>query len=214
MTHPLWQDDYWYLLLQLYLKRPIGMKPIYSRPMVELSIYLHIPPQALYQQMFQLRNQATPHMRQLVQRYADNPRALKKKADKVRLMRGFSNGDAFYNGVQTSETFERDFRPIDGCEPLTPVMLIMILDLYFRLTPITMVASTPEVAELAMLMRVSAQQIEDVMDVYQIIDPYLKRTEFMVTPLFKPCQQVWQRYGNDSPEALAATAAQLRDYFL
>ena len=41
-THPLWSDDYWLLLLQLYLKKPEGMKPMYSRALVDLSLELHI----------------------------------------------------------------------------------------------------------------------------------------------------------------------------
>ena len=51
------------------------------------------------------------------------------------------------------------------------------------------------------------------MDVFQILDPYLNRNEFMVTPLLKPCQEIWQRYGNGSIEELAMTAAQLKTYF-
>ena len=42
-----WQDDYWLLLMQIYLQRPVGMKPMYSRKMVDLSMELHIAPQAL-----------------------------------------------------------------------------------------------------------------------------------------------------------------------
>ena len=29
--HPLWNDDYWLLLLQLYQKKPMGVKPLYSK---------------------------------------------------------------------------------------------------------------------------------------------------------------------------------------
>ena len=45
----LWNDDYWLLIMQLYLRKPVGLKPLYSRELVELSIELHIPPQQLYQ---------------------------------------------------------------------------------------------------------------------------------------------------------------------
>ena len=37
-----WHDDYWLLLMQAYLQRPVGVKPLYSRKMVELSLELHI----------------------------------------------------------------------------------------------------------------------------------------------------------------------------
>ena len=37
-----WQDDYWLLLMQLYLQKPVGLKPMYSRRMVELSLEIHV----------------------------------------------------------------------------------------------------------------------------------------------------------------------------
>jgi hypothetical protein len=39
-----WQDEYWLLLMQIYLQKPVGMKPMYCRAMVDLSIELHIAP--------------------------------------------------------------------------------------------------------------------------------------------------------------------------
>jgi hypothetical protein len=50
-----WQDEYWLLLMQLYLKKPEGVKPLYSKGLVNLSMELHIPPQFLYEQMHELR---------------------------------------------------------------------------------------------------------------------------------------------------------------
>ena len=29
----LWHDDYWLLLMQLYLRKPVGVKAMYSRQM-------------------------------------------------------------------------------------------------------------------------------------------------------------------------------------
>ena len=40
----LWQDDYWLLVMQLYMRKPVGLKRMYSRQMVDLSIELHLPP--------------------------------------------------------------------------------------------------------------------------------------------------------------------------
>ena len=39
--HPLWKDEYWLLLLQLYQKKPMGVKPLYSKGMVNLALELH-----------------------------------------------------------------------------------------------------------------------------------------------------------------------------
>ena len=41
-THPLWNDDYWLLVLQLYLKRPTGVKAVYAREAVDLAVELHL----------------------------------------------------------------------------------------------------------------------------------------------------------------------------
>ena len=51
-----WQDDYWLLLMQIYLQKPVGMKPMYSRKMVDLSMELHIPPTVLFNKMCQIAN--------------------------------------------------------------------------------------------------------------------------------------------------------------
>ena len=49
-----WHDDDWLLLMQKYLQKPVGVKPLYSRPMVELSLELHIAPQVLQSKMQQI----------------------------------------------------------------------------------------------------------------------------------------------------------------
>ncbi len=213
-NNSLWQDDYWVLLMQVYQQKPVGLKPMYSRRMVDLCMELHITPQFLYEKMFELRNAATPYMKMLWERYGDKPKRLAKAANTVRSMAGFSNGAAFYKGVDTEDTFEADFREIDRCNGLTPMMLIQILNLYFRLIPATMNVATPEVGELAKMMNIKAETVVEVMEVYQILDPYLNRNEFMITPLLKPCQQIWQRYGNGNIEQLAILAAQMKEYFM
>lgn len=208
-----WTDDNWLLLLQLYLKKPVGVKALYSRKLVDLSLELHVEPAELYRKMFVIRTRSHPYVARLYARYKNKPMLLEQKVEMVRRMRGFNNAEEFYQGVETHETFEKNFRPLPADATLKPVMLIMMLDLYFRLTPVTMVPETPEVAELARLMKITPQKIADVMEVFQICDPYLKRADLMITPLFAPCQEVWNRYGNADPGELAALAAQLRAYF-
>lgn len=209
----LWQDDYWILLIQLFQRKPAGVKPMYSKPMIELCLELHLEPALVYDKMFALRNAPTRRLKRLKEKYADNPRRLSRDAQTVRNMMGFFNESAFYDGVEMNETFEKDFRSLPRTEGLMPVMLILILDLYFRLTPTTMAEGTPEVMELAQLIKIKPTTIVEVMNVYQILDPYLNRNEFMITPLLKPCQQVWQRYGNGNIEQLAALAAQMKMFF-
>ena len=128
-------------------------------------------------------------------------------------MNGFGAADEFYAGVEVQETFERDFRPLEHDERFTPVMLILILNLYFQLTPQTMVTQTPEVAQLARKLQLKAQDVVEVLDVYQICDPYLERSEVTFSPLLLPCQQIWQRMSDKEPQDLHALATQLSAYF-
>ena len=209
----LWHDDYWLLLMQLYLHKPVGMKPMYSRQMVALSLELHIAPQQLFARMCEIANLETPRIERIWEEYSRNPKRLTRAVQLLRNMMGFGNAGGFYEGVEIEETFERDFRPLDEDSRLTPVMLILILDEYFRLTPITMVEETPEVQQLARLMRIPASLVVEVMDVFQHCDPYLNRRDITFSPLLQYCQQIWQRYGNMDTRQLASYAEQLKEYF-
>lgn len=210
--HPLWSDEYWLLLMQLYLKKPVGVKPLYSRGIVDLSLDLHIPPEFLHAQMFKLR-MITPRIGRLWEKYGKSPKKLAREVELLRRMKGYGNADAFYQGVEMNESFEKDWKPIAPGAELTPVKLILILDLYFQLTPITMVPETPEVNDLAKLIKVSPKLIAEVMEVYQFCDPYLNRADFLLSPLLVPCQEVWNRFGNDNPEKLYQLASQLKEYW-
>lgn len=208
-----WQDDYWLLLMQIYLQKPVGMKPMYSRKMVDLSMELHIAPDILFNKMCQIANLETPRIEHIWETYGNNPRKLSRAVSLLREMRGFNNAEEFYDGVETNESFEKDFRPIADDEILTPVMLILILDEYFRLTPITMVAETPEVQQLARLLKLKPQKVVEVLEVFQHCDPYLNRKDVVISPLLLPCQLVWRRFGNAKTEDLASYATQLKEYF-
>ena len=208
-----WQDEYWLLLMQIYLQKPVGIKPMYSRAMVGLSLELHIAPERLFNKMCQIANLETPRVEHIWEVYGNNPRKLARAVRLFREMKGFNNSDAFYDGVELNESFERDFRPLEEDERFTPVMLIIILDLYFRLTPQTMVAETPEVQELARLIKLKAADVVEVMEVMQYCDPYLNRRGVIFHPLMIPCQDIWRRFGNTDVEALASYAKQLKDFY-
>lgn len=202
------------MLMQLYLRKPEGVKPIYSKAMVALGMELHIEPQFLYDQMFRLRQLDTPRMEQLWKRYGNSPQRLAKGVKMLRAMKGLGNASEFYEGVETQQDeWEQDFLPIEQMPEMKPVMLILVLDLYFRLTPNTMVEETPEIQALARLMHITPSLVVEIMEIYQVCDPYLNRTEIILSPLLRPCQQIWQRFGNGRPERLAALAAQMKSYF-
>ena len=210
--HPLWNEEYWLLLLQLYQKKPMGVKPLYSKGMVDLSLELHIPPTYLHEQMFKLR-MMTPRITRLWEKYANKPAKLAHDIKKLRQMQGYGNAESFYQGVEIQETFERDWEPLKVDPTLTPVKLIIILDLYFQLTPITMVPETPEIIDLAKLIKTTPDTIVEAMNVYQICDPYLNRNDVVISKLIDACSEIWQRYGNGNPDKLYKLANDLKEYF-
>ena len=208
-----WQDEYWLLLMQIYLQKPAGIKPMYSKKMVDLSMELHIAPNVLFNKMCQIANLETPRIEYFWELYGNNPKKLKRAVNMLREMWGFNNALEFYEGVETQESFEKDFKPISAGSVLTPVMLTLILDLYFRLTPITMVEETPEVQELAKQIKVKPQEVVEALEAFQHCDPYLNRKDVVMGDLVLACQQIWRRYGNANPEDLASFAEQLKEYF-
>ncbi len=209
----LWSDEYWLLIMQLYLHKPLGVKPLYDKKAVELSMELHIKPDEIFRRMCSLANFDTPSVERIWETYGNNPNKLQREAKLLRQMNGFNNAESFYKDVEIKETFEKDFKPLDENQELKPVMLIMILDLYFRLTPITMVADTPEIIELARLIKIKPTMVAEVMELFQYCDPYLNREDFIVNPLLLECQKTWNRFGNIEPEKLETFANQLGDYF-
>ncbi len=208
-----WQDEYWLLLMQIYLQKPAGIKPMYSKKMVDLSMELHIAPNVLFNKMCQIANLETPRIEYFWELYGNNPKKLKRAVNMLREMWGFNNALEFYEGVETQESFEKDFKPISADSVLTPVMLTLILDLYFRLTPITMVEETPEVQELAKLIKVKPQEVVEALEAFQHCDPYLNRKDVVMGDLVLACQLIWRRYGNANPEDLASFAEQLKEYY-
>jgi len=209
-----WHDDYWLLLMQIYLRKPVGMKPVYSREMVTLALELHIPPQVLVSKMQEIATLDTPRIERIWQTYSGNPRKLARAARLLREMKGFGRADEFYEGVEVNETWEKDWGALPENPQLTPVMLVLVLDLYFRLTPATMVKETPEVQELARTLKISNSEVVELLEVFQHCDPYLNRRDVTFSPLLLPCQNIWQRYGNGDTEALATLASQLTAYFV
>ncbi len=213
VTHPLWNEDYWLLVLQLYLKQPVGVKPMYSRKVVDLSLELHLPPRVIHQQMEEIDRRDRFVLQLIWDTYAADARRLGRDVAKLRRMKGFGKADSFYDGVTVRSTFERDFLPLEEDGLLKPVMLVLILDLYFRLTPATMEERTPEVADLARLMRLQPRKVVEVLEAFQQCDPYLMRSGTLASPLLRACGEVWNRYANGPQEDLSAHAEELRAYF-
>lgn len=211
-NHPLWSDDYWLLLMQLYQKKPVGVKSEYSHPVVELGIELHIPPKTLYEQMRVLEQHNTPSLQRLWDNYANNPRRLTRDVKRLRQMTGFGDSGLFYEGVEMAQPFERNYRPVDPQSDIIPAMLVIILNLYFTLTPNTMVSETPEVLEMASTLGIKPEEIVNILDIYQTFDPILKRQPLDSSPLVDEAHRTWQSYYNQ-PEMLQDSTDKLIEYF-
>ena len=209
----LWNDDDWLLLLQLYLRKPVGVKPMYNHDLVNLSLELHIAPQQLHQRLNDIDKLETPRIERIWREYGENPQRLARAVRLLREMKGFNSAGDFFEGVAIEETFEGDFRPLAEDNRLMPFMLVMILDLYFHLTPATMVEETPEVRDLASLMKIPTTLIVEVLQIFQYLDPYLRHKGEPVNVLLQPCRQIWARYGNIDTDQLAEYAEQLCAYF-
>ena len=215
-----WTDEYWPLVIELYQKKPTGIKPMYSRDTVSLALELHIPPQEIYNRMFQLRKPAMPSLRMFFEKLAASPTKLRRTCERLRSLQGMGNASAFYDDVKVQETFELEFRPVNartaqmmGRPLLTPVMLILILDLYFTLVPATMVTETPDVKDMARLLDITPQDVVDVLEIYQYCDPFMKHDDTLMDPLFPPCMRIWKRFEESQPDELSNLARQLRAYY-
>ncbi len=207
-----WNDEYWPMLLWLYKRKPEGVKAVYSHDVVDIALRLHIHPSDLHKKMMELRNPASPYLKHVLEEY-QNPKKLNKAMKILMEKDGYGTSGKYYDEIDTKESWELDFRPLDERKDIMPVHLILILDQYFRLTPTTMVTQTEEIQELAKLLKISASLITQIMEIFQFCDPYLNRGDIMIDPLLCPCQEIWNRYGNEDTEKLAALAAQLKEYF-
>ena len=98
-----WQDDYWLLLMQLYLRKPVGIKPMYSKPLVELSMELHIAPEQLHARLCQISRLETPRIERIWQDYSRNPKRLSRAVQLLRGMMGFGSAGDFYEGVEIED---------------------------------------------------------------------------------------------------------------
>ena len=203
------------------MEKPVGIKAMYSRKTVALALELHIHPSILYKKMFMIRQPQTPTLRHLTESLCNNTRKLRKTCRQLRDIINMGKGSTFYDDVETNETFELDFRPVNAPtaqimrRPLfTPAMLIIILDLYFRLIPSTMTIETPDVRDVADLLDIDPGNVVDILEIYQYCDPFMQHTDTLMDPMLPPCHKIWERYSEKDPTLLSSTAKQLREYFI
>lgn len=207
-----WQDSYWPLLMQAYMQKPAGMKTAGSRPIIDLAVLLHLRPKTLCERMEALERHESPSLQRVWDTYHNNTRRLNRDAKTLRAMMGFGTAGLFYDGVESADSFERFYSPIEPGTDVTPAVLTVVLGLYLSLTVNTMVADTPEVADMAKATRLTTGQVLDILAIYQTFDPILKRTPLAHSPIVDEARRVWDTYYN-APAALEEKVAQLDEYF-
>lgn len=212
-NHPAWQEEYWLLLLRVYLQKPVGIKSCYSPKMVELALNIGLHPQLLHQKMEQLVAHKSRSLEQLWNTFSEDKKALSEAIKQIKKMEGFHYPQAFYHNVAIKETWQKDFSPISKELPYLPIQLIIILELYFRLTPLTISTNTPEVKQLATQLKLTTDDVVDILKTFMLCDPYLNKPKEPNKPLFKHCLLIWQRYGNLEPTVWGQEADALKDYF-
>ena len=181
-----WTNEYWPLLIQAYLAKPEGPKSQWSRWAVDLAMELHLRPADIADRMKTIDTHATPAVERLLTHYKAHPRRLQRDADSLHSMAGFGASAAFYDGVETAaQGFEALYRPTGGT-PYTPAMLIIMLDLYFRLIPATMVETTPEVRDMARRTRLTEAEVTEVLHTYLYVDPASRKRSDDALAAFSP----------------------------
>ena len=102
-----WQDDYWLLVMQLYLRKPVGVKPMYSRDAIFLCMELHIAPEQLFARQCEIAHLETPRIERIWEEYGRNPKRLTRAVSLLRNMIGFNSSGDFFDGVETCDPYLR-----------------------------------------------------------------------------------------------------------
>ena len=82
-----WNDDYWLLVVQLYLRKPVGLKPLYSKVVIDLCSEIHVSPSEVYSKMEAIDKLQTPRVERLWRTYSGNPSKLRRAVELLRQMK-------------------------------------------------------------------------------------------------------------------------------
>lgn len=214
----MWSNDYWPLAINAFLAPPEGPKTRYSRPVVDLAMRLHVRLADIVDRLNVIGQHTDRTVERLLNHYKAHPKLLKRDVARLCSMGGFGNSDAFYDGVETSgQEFEWWYRPMDETG-LTPAMLTLFLNLYFRLVPSTMVEATPEVADMARRTGFAAGKVVEVLRLFLHIDPCARVSDndglADFSPLTPVCRDFWRRFDDGDPIRVAREADKFLQYYL
>ncbi len=175
-----WTKEESILVLDLYFKKPVGMKKKDSLQILDLAKTIGRSPSAVYRRMYEfLRWYPTIPLP-----FYDD---LEDESDPFQ---------PFWNGYfldlkklhKDAESFLSDIR-----------VYTLTLHLYFQLIPDTMTPKVPEVIALAKMVKRPPALIVEILHNYLSCDPFMRgKAPQASTSLHKLCRIIWERYEKNS----------------
>lgn len=208
-----WSDQYWPLIIKAWLQKPEGTKSKDSKTVVDIANELRIDQDVICEKMTLLDKHESPLLQKLWKMYAKNPRRLNRDIKNLRQLSGFGDAEMFYEGVETARPVARIFLPVTPDSRMTPAILILILHVYFTLTPNCMVESTPEIIELAQLTKTPVEEIVKFMKVFQCFDPILQREPPVLSPIIHEAREIWEKYYELPQSRFDKDVEKIKEYF-
>lgn len=171
-----WTQEESVLVLDLYMSKPAGLKPVTNESLTHLAQLLGRTPEAVFRRMQKFQ-----------QWYPVLPFGM--------------NEEIFQD--ENPAIWSEYFNQPKKVHSEAPAILdewcaeTLVLNLYFQLIISTMNEKVPEVVELSKLVKRPAKEIVEMLYAYAALDPFLKTpqpSELAISPI---CHHLWNRYADD-----------------
>lgn len=189
-----WTKEESVLVLDLYFKKPVGIKEKDSPLILDLAQTIGRTPNAVYRRMYGL-----------LRWYPAIPLLFHDDLDEE---------DDPFQPFLNEYFINRKKLHKDAALFLSNIRIYTLtLHLYFHLVPSTMVPKVPEVASLAKLVGRKQDFIVEILRNYLSCDPFMQgKVPIPTTTLQRPCRLMWERYGKDANK-LNAAAQYITEYY-
>ncbi len=181
-----WTKEESVLVLDLYFRKPVGMKKKDSPLILDLAQTIGRTPSAVYRRMYEF-----------LRWYPTIPLFYCEDVE--------DENDPFQPFWHEYFTDSKKLHK-DAEAYLSEIRIYTLtLHLYFHLLPDTMVPKVPEVVALAKLVRKPVNTIVEILHNYLSCDPFMRgKTQQASTTLEKLCSLVWKRYEGNLPKLNSA----------
>lgn len=171
-----WTKEESVLVLDLYMNKPIGLKPVTDESLTNLAQLLGRTPEAVFRRMQKFQ-----------QWYPVLP---------------FDADEDIYQDENPS-VWSDYFNQPKKAHSEAPALIdewcagTLVLNLYFQLIISTMNEKVPEVVELSRVVKRPAKDIVDMLYAYASLDPFLKTNQYSGQTVSPICRHLWERYADD-----------------